>query len=314
MTTAIIESQHQTTDLGLLGALVDSDAWNRLVKVAEIFSKSKLVPEQFRNNTGDCIIALQMAIRMEVDPFMLMQGMYVVHGRPGIEAKLAIALCNNKKVFKGPIRYQMSGEGKNRQCTAWAINRETGDRLEETVSMAIAEREGWTKKNGSKWLTIPDLMLKYRAAMWLIRTHCPEVLMGLQSRDELVDTYSREPATISPAMPRSRTENLADMLNANEPEIEVYPDHGSAGEESQVVDETLGEESQELPEAETEESQEFGSDAMALISRINEAKTKAAAQTVWGEAQQLKVAGRLTDHEFAEIKRDYEACQKTLKK
>lgn len=312
MTTAMIETQ-PTGDLGLIGALVDSGTWNRLVKVAEIFAKSKLVPAQFQNNVGDCIIALQMAIRMEVDPFMLMQGMYVVHGRPGIESKLAIALCNNRKVFRGPIRYQMEGEGKTRSCTAWAIDRETGDRLEETVNMAIAEREGWTKKAGSKWLTIPDLMLKYRAAMWLIRTHCPEVLMGLQSRDELVDSYSHQPGPESDPVGKSRTNRLADMLNA-EPEIEVYPDHGNAGEESQVVSEDLGEEPHEIPEDLGEEPQTLGSVAMALIARINEANTKATAQRVWGEAQQLHLAGRLSDHEFAEIKRDYEACQKNLKK
>lgn len=173
--------------LGLLSALIDSQAWNRLVKIADVFSKSKLVPKHFQGNMADCMIALQLSIRMGVDPFMLMQNMYVVHGRPGIEAKLAIALANSKRVFRGPIRYSLTGSGMQRQCTAWAIDRETGDRLEETVTMEIAKKEGWMGKDGSKWQTIPDLMLKYRSAMWLIRTTCPEVLMGLQTTDELED-------------------------------------------------------------------------------------------------------------------------------
>lgn len=59
-------------NLGVLGALIDNQAWNRMVKIAETFSKSDLVPKHFQGKMANCIIALQCAIRMEVDPFMLM--------------------------------------------------------------------------------------------------------------------------------------------------------------------------------------------------------------------------------------------------
>jgi len=201
-------------NLGLLSALVDTDAWNRMVKMSEIFAKSTLVPEHFRGNVGNCIIGLQLAMRMQVDPFMLMQNMYIVHGKPGLEAKVAIAMCNSKGVFRGPIRYELSGEGKERKCVAYAFDKETGERCEETVTIEIAEKEGWTTKKGSKWLTIPDLMLKYRSAMWLIRTTCPEVLMGMQSTDELVDIAPVviEPEAITDDRPKS--EQLADELES----------------------------------------------------------------------------------------------------
>lgn len=159
--------------------------------------------------------------------------MYIVHGKPGIEAKFAIALANAKKVFRGPIRYTLSGEGMKRQCTAWAIDRETGDRLDETVTMDMAKKEGWMSKDGSKWLTIPDLMLKYRSAMWLIRTTCPEVLMGMQATDELHDAAPMiMPAEARINDSRSASDKLADMLEgsvAPEPEpaavTESEPQH-----------------------------------------------------------------------------------------
>ena len=34
---------------------------------------------------------------------------------------------------------------------------------------------------------MPEIMFRYRSAMILIRTHCPEVIMGMQSREELED-------------------------------------------------------------------------------------------------------------------------------
>lgn len=33
-------------------------------------------------------------------------------------------------------------------------------------------------------------MLRYRAAAFFGRLHCPEILMGMQSQDEVIDTYT----------------------------------------------------------------------------------------------------------------------------
>lgn len=207
-----LEKSGNGGELGLLSALIDSDAWNRLAKMAEIFAKSTLIPDHFRGNVGNCMIGLQLAIRMEVDPFMLMQNMYVVSGNPGLEAKFAIAMCNSKGVFNGRIRFDLSGEGKTRECVAYAFDKETGERVECTVTFAIAEKEGWVEKKGSKWKTMPDQMLKYRSAMWLIRTTCPEVLMGMQSTDELHDIAPQVVESPVIVDDRPKSDQLADQL------------------------------------------------------------------------------------------------------
>lgn len=252
--------------LGVLGALIDNQAWNRLVKIAETFSRSDLVPKHFQGKMANCIIALQCAIRMQVDPFMLMQNMYIVHGKPGIEAKFAIAMANAKRVFRGPIRYVLSGDGMKRQCTAVAIDRETGERLEETVTMEMARREGWLDKDGSKWKSIPDLMLKYRSAMWLIRTTCPEVLMGMQTTDELLDVVP-EPIDSEARVvePRSPSDQLADLLESQpvvtgEPQIpqaeaaEAHERASSDGRSSEKVESRAG--SEPKPQAEPSDTAE----------------------------------------------------------
>jgi hypothetical protein len=51
----------------------------------------------------------------------------------------------------------------------------------------MAEAEGWTKKAGSKWLTMPDQMFAYRSAAWLIRRVCPEVVMGMMTAEECAE-------------------------------------------------------------------------------------------------------------------------------
>lgn len=158
-----------------------------LWRLGVMYSKSALVPDHYKNKPDDCAIAVQMALRCKVDILTFLQSSYIVHGKPGIEAKLAIAMINGSGQIKGRIRWKFEGEGRTRKCTAVATDALTGDLIEQSVTWAMAEAEGWTKKSGSKWLTIPDLMFQYRSAMWLARTNFPDVLMGMYTTDEIED-------------------------------------------------------------------------------------------------------------------------------
>lgn len=180
-------------DNGQFATLLDTARFEHLWRLANTFAASDLVPQQFRGKPANCFIALQMAFRLGVDPMMLLQCCYIVHGKPGIEAKLAIALANHSGKFHGPIRYALTGSGKTRACTAYATDKASGEDVSQMVTMEMAEAEGWTKKDGSKWKTLPDLMLQYRAAMFLIRLNCPEVLMGMSSTEELEDSGQPPP-------------------------------------------------------------------------------------------------------------------------
>ena len=61
----------------------------------------------------------------------------------------------------------------------------------------MAEAEGWTSKKGSKWLTMGDQMLQYRAAAFFARVHCPHALMGLQTVEEVKDVKGDEPEKVT---------------------------------------------------------------------------------------------------------------------
>ena len=51
----------------------------------------------------------------------------------------------------------------------------------------MAQKEGWSTKPGSKWLTMSEQMLAYRAGSFFARAYCPEVLLGVQTIDEIQD-------------------------------------------------------------------------------------------------------------------------------
>ena len=56
----------------------------------------------------------------------------------------------------------------------------------------MAKAEGWLGKNGSKWKTMPQLMLRYRAASFFSSLNCPELTMGLYTKEEMQDNDFKE--------------------------------------------------------------------------------------------------------------------------
>lgn len=165
-----------------------------LQRGATLLAASTLVPEAYRGKLANCVIALNMAQRMGADPLMVMQNLYVVHGNPGWSAKFLIATVNQCGRFTA-LRYEHKGEEgqPDRGCRAWAVEKATREKLYGPwVTMKMAADEQWSTKSGSKWKTMPELMLMYRAAAFWQRTHAPELAMGLQTVEELHDVIDAQ--------------------------------------------------------------------------------------------------------------------------
>ncbi len=171
--------------------LMNPAVFEHVQRLAKMYAHSDMVPTQFQGSVPNCAIAIELAHRLGISVYMLMQSSYVVSGRPGLEAKLCIALCNQRGPFRGPIRheYEHDDSGKIVACTAWAVHK-NGEKVSATVTAKMVKAEGWADKRGSKWLTMPEQMYAYRSSVWLIRRVCPEVIMGMQTVDELEDIYN----------------------------------------------------------------------------------------------------------------------------
>ena len=172
----------------------DAQSFDLIQRVAKCFALSSLVPKAYQGNQPNCIIALNMASRMGADPMMVMQNLYVVHGTPSWSAQFLIATFNKNGKFSS-IRYDFFGaEGQDDWgCRAKATELETGELLVgPLVTVALAKKEGWYQKSGSKWQTMPEQMLRYRAAAWFVRTIAPEIAMGLQTAEEMRDVVDMD--------------------------------------------------------------------------------------------------------------------------
>lgn len=206
-TTALATTSQQQS-AGALAFLTDGAAFEHLWRVAKAFSLSKMVPPHFQGKPEDCMIALMMAQQLELNPLTALQNINVIQGRAGFSASFAISLANTRGPFAGPISWSSEGQGDTLQVTAHAIIKATGEQVSSIpVTMKMAAAEGWTKN--PKYRSMPEQMLRYRSAVWLIRTVCPEVLLGLQS----VDDDDVAPVRVRDVQPTGSTGDVVTDLN-----------------------------------------------------------------------------------------------------
>lgn len=241
-----------------------------LQRMANMFTKSSMVPQTFQGeiNLGNAAIALDMAIRMKANPLAVMQNIYIVHGRPSWSAQFLIATLNKSGKFSA-LRYKFQGqEGTDAWgCRAVATELATGETLEgPLITIGLAKKEGWAGKNGSKWQSMPELMLRYRAAAWFVRAYAPEIAMGLPEAEELRDTIDVTPVEVAveevPANPEITIEDVKAKATRSrkkkqEPqhpaEEAIMPNEESAAVEPEAILEELVPQAPAMEEQPTQE-------------------------------------------------------------
>lgn len=158
-----------------------------LMGMANFLSKSTLVPTAFQNKPANVFIALELAKRLNLPGMMVMTGLYVTNGRPSWEAKFLAAISNASGRFT-PVRHKMTGtKGTDDYgCIAFFTDIKTGETIEgPEVTIAMAKGLGWWKN--PHWVHGYEYMLRYRAEAFLIKTTAPELMCGLQTKEERED-------------------------------------------------------------------------------------------------------------------------------
>lgn len=206
-TTEIVEVS-ENTQLDAFGNFENmKEAW----KMADAISKSTIVPEEYRSNPANCLIAIDMASRLNMSPMMVMQGLYVVKGKPSWSGQMAIALINGSRRYAAPIKFEFAGKGPTLSCYAWSTDLEGNVIKGTTVTMDMVKGEGWDQDKGtmkSKWKTMPEQMMQYRAASFFARANCPDVLYGIYTADETVDMDSPKKTKIEAVNPFAPKEEI----------------------------------------------------------------------------------------------------------
>lgn len=200
MSNLLVKQERQTS-------VFDAENFDHALRTAQMLSKSTLVPKEYQGAPQNVMIAMELANRTESSPIMVMQNVNVIQGRPSWSSQFIIAAINTCGKFE-PLRFKIEKKGKKSQMAAVWKNKqpkqekiefeeieciaytkdENGNILESPpVSIGMAISEGWYSKSGSKWQTMPELMLRYRSASFFGRLYAPEILMGMKTSEEVQD-------------------------------------------------------------------------------------------------------------------------------
>lgn len=184
----------------------DSKEYNRIGQMAQMISKSNLVPQSYQGKPEDCFLALLFAVRLGMEPLTVMQNLCVVKGKPSWSGQFCMALIRANPTFTN-VRLVYTGTkgSDNRGAYVTATRVSDGSVVDGTeVTIAMAKAEGWI--SNTKWKSMPEQMLGYRAAAFFARLHCPEALLGIQTAEEVEDVDSTRAST--------RARNLTDALRS----------------------------------------------------------------------------------------------------
>lgn len=158
-------------------------------RMAKMLATSDLVPKNYQGNIANTMIALEMANRINVSPFQVMQNLDIIQGKPSWRSTFIIAALNSCGRFK-PLKFEFVGDDSNADgygCRAYTDDLDGNRITGPLVTWLMVKVEGWLSKPGSKWKTMPELMFQYRAASFFGRLYAPDILNGMQSVEELKD-------------------------------------------------------------------------------------------------------------------------------
>lgn len=228
---------------------------------------------------ANCMIALSLAQRMQADPLMVMQNLIVIQGRPSWSSKFLIATVNTCGRFE-TLKYRQTSKGKigvlkvpyvvwklvpgesqkkkvteykevdygnleNLCMVAYTKEKGSNEELVSTeVSILMAIQEGWYDKNGSKWVTMPEKMLKYRAASFWTNEYAPEISMGMKTEEEVEDIIDIEHVDMSTVVSKEieQKANKKTVVFAEENEEQVLEKEEPAQSVLQQVGQQLADE------------------------------------------------------------------------
>ena len=156
-------------------------------RMAKSLCQSDLVPQAYQGQKGlaNCLIAIETANRMRISPLMVMQNTNIIQGKPSWSAQFIIATITGCGRYEN-FDYEMVGEKEDLKIRCTATRIKDGKEINGSwVSIAMARSENWIKN--PKWKSMPEHMLKWRAATFFGRQHVADLLLGIQTEDEIVD-------------------------------------------------------------------------------------------------------------------------------
>lgn len=173
---------------------------------AQTVAQGSLVPQSYRNNPANVLIAMGLGQSMGLSPIESLYRIDVIQGTPTAGAELIAA-----NVRKAGHKLRVSGDDNS--ATAQIVRADDPDYVFEVTrdvawaqAMGLSSKDNYKKQRGT--------MLQWRAITAVARLACPEALYGVTyTPDELGDMT---PAKRETAMDRLRQQTATTVEDLGE--------------------------------------------------------------------------------------------------
>lgn len=159
--------------------------YDQLLEAAKTMATAKSIPAHLRGSPGDCLMIREMAIEHGLSPYGLAIHSYLVNGILAHDAQAVNAMILKRAPTVERPRYTFEGEGDDLRCIVTATFRG-----EATPCQYISPPIGKiTPKNSPLWKTDVEQQLCYFSIRRWARRFCPDIILGINSKDELEDSH-----------------------------------------------------------------------------------------------------------------------------
>lgn len=193
--------------------LGDLDQLDRLERFANLMASGRCtIPKELQNSPGDCLAVTLQAQAWQMNPFSVAQKSFVIKGKLGYEAQLVNAVITRHAPIQGRLEFRFSAgwdsilgrfrilKGQNGDYTVpnWDQENEIGLWCEVSATMKGETEPRTTRvemvqaypRQSTQWATDPKQQLAYVTVKRWARLHCPDIILGIYTPDEL---QTREP-------------------------------------------------------------------------------------------------------------------------
>jgi len=178
-------------DNGPLANLLDTARFEHMIRIAGLMAGASLIPDHLWKNTktneaftpeqvkANCFLIVNQALRWGIDPFAAAPETYVVGGKLGFQGKLVAAIINYRAPIESNLAYSYTGKGDDLTITVSATIK--GETEPRTVTLSV----GQAKTGNQMWTKDLEQKLVYSGATKWARRHCPEVILGVLTDDDI---------------------------------------------------------------------------------------------------------------------------------
>lgn len=233
---ATMNAPVDTAIAGTAATIFSPEGLNQLMKFAEVMSQSRVtVPAHLAGKPADCMAVAMQAAQWGMNPFAVAQKTHVVSGTLGYEAQLVNAVITTMSPTKDRINYEWFGpwenvigkfvektskNGNTYIAPAWTLKDEAGCGVRVWATMKGEDEPRVLElllsqaqvRNSTLWASDPKQQLAYLATKRWSRLHCPDVIMGVYTPDELQETTPRVERDITP--PAATAQGMNSLINS----------------------------------------------------------------------------------------------------